>query len=134
MGNVTKISCFENSWPDFKRFIFHWRSQVTRLYYHVQINNKTTEPWEDRIQPAKLEEILAKLLQNDSSLRDLFVLNNQSETQVYTLFIEGHQRDLSDIQTAIKSSWQDLITSGTCCPIIICMKKMVWLYPFGNKT
>lgn len=88
------------------------RSQITRLYYHVQQNNQTVEPWEDKVQPAKFHESLAKLLQNDSSLRDDFMMSSQAETKVYTLFVQGHQKDFSDIRTAIQKSWQSSITGS----------------------
>lgn len=65
------------------------------------------------MQPAKFHESLAKLLQNDSSLRDDFMMSSQAETKVYTLFVQGHQRDFSDIRTAIQRSWQSSIT-GNC--------------------
>ncbi|XP_052686989.1 uncharacterized protein LOC128166095 isoform X1 [Crassostrea angulata] len=88
------------------------RSQITRLYYHVQQNNQTVEPWEDKVQPAKFHENLAKLLQNDSSLGDDFMMSSQAETKVYTLFVQGHQKDFSDIRTAIQRSWQSSITGS----------------------
>lgn len=105
------------------RYVFFSRSQITRLYYHVQQNNQTVEPWEDKVQPAKFHEDLAKLLQNDSSLRDDFMMSGQAETKVYTLFIQGHQKDFSDIRTAIQRSWQISVT-GKCledCEILDCM-------------
>lgn len=65
------------------------------------------------MQPAKFHESLAKLLQNDSSMRDDLMMSSQAETKVYTLFVQGHQRDFSDIRTAIQRSWQSSIT-GKC--------------------
>lgn len=75
------------------------------------------------MQLAKFHESLAKLLQNDSSLRDDFMMSSQAETKVYTLFVQGHQKDFSDIHTAIQRSWQSSIT-GSCledCKILDCL-------------
>lgn len=91
-------------------------SWVTRVLYHVEINNKTVEPWEGKLQSAKFSGNLIRLLQNDSSLNGHFILNNQTENEVYSIFIEGHLKDFVNVHKALQGSWQKSITSGTVTP------------------
>ncbi|XP_062576750.1 uncharacterized protein LOC134238644 [Saccostrea cucullata] len=89
------------------------RFMVTRVFFYIQTSNKMVDPWEGKLQSAKFQEILMKLLQNDSSLKDHFSLNNQTENQVYTIFVQGHHKEFSDIRMAVQNSWKRRITSGS---------------------
>ncbi|XP_061181618.1 uncharacterized protein LOC133190156 [Saccostrea echinata] len=89
------------------------RSLVTRIYFYIHINNKTVDPWDGKLHLDKFKGIIMKLLQNNSAVKDHFSMNNQSENKVFTIFVQGHHKEFSDIRTALQKSWKRRITSGS---------------------